>query len=86
MKKFYNWIQGKTISYKPSDLVLLEATNLNTDRLIKKLNNKQYELFEVLEKVWNSVYKLKLPPSMSYIHLIFNKVLISPYHTPTFDS
>ena len=40
MKKFYNQTRGETIGYKPGDLVLLEATNLNIDRLIKKLNDK----------------------------------------------
>ena len=86
MKKFYDRTRGEAIGYKPGDLVLLEATNLNTDRPMKKLDDKRYGPFEVLEKVGNSAYKLKLPPSMSRIHPVFNEVLLSPYHTPTFDS
>ena len=40
MKKFYNRTRGEAIGYKLGDLVLLEATNLNTDRPMKKLNDK----------------------------------------------
>ena len=86
MKKFYNQTRGEAIGYKPGDLVLLEATNLNTDKPMKKLDDKWYGPFKVLEKVGNSAYKLKLPPSMSRIHPVFNKVLLSPYYTLTFDS
>ena len=86
MKKFYDRTRGEAIDYKPGDLVLLEATNLNTDRPMKKLDDKRYGPFEILEKVGNSAYKLKLPPSMSRIHPVFNEVLLSPYHPPIFDS
>ena len=34
----------------------------------------------------NSVYKLKLPSSMNRIHPVFNEVLLSSYHTSTFNS
>ena len=53
---------------------------------MKKLDDKQYEPFKVLEKVGNLAYKLKLPPSISHIHPVFNKVLLSSYHTLTFNS
>ena len=39
----------------------------------------------MLKKVGNLVYKLKLPLSMSYVYPVFNKVLLSSYHTPTFN-
>ena len=86
MKKFYNRTWGEAIGYKPGDLVLLEATNLNTNRPMKKLNDKRYGPFEVLEKVRNSAYKPTLTSSMNHIHPVFNEVLLSSYHTPTFDS
>ena len=40
MKKFYDQTRGEAIGYKPGNLVLLEAINLNTDRPIKKLDDK----------------------------------------------
>lgn len=40
MKRFYNQTWEEAINYKPGDLVLLKATNLNIDRLIKKFDNK----------------------------------------------
>ena len=86
MKKFYNQTQKEAIGYKPGNLVLLEATNLNTDKPMKKLNNKWYGPFEVLEKMKNSAYKLKLPFSMSCIHPVINKVLLLSYYTSIFDS
>ena len=79
MKRFYNQTWEEIINYKLNNLVLLKATNLNIDRLIKKFNNKWYGPFKMLKKVGNSVYKLKLPAFMSYIYLVFNKALLSLY-------
>ena len=86
MKRFYNQTWKEAINYKLGNLVLLKVTNFNIDRLIKKFDNKWYRPFEVLKKVGNSVYKLKLPASISYIYLVFNKVLLSLYYTLIFNS
>ena len=86
MKKFYDRIRGKAISYFPGDLVLLETTNIHTTQLMKKFDDKRYGLFKVLEKIGASAYKLELPPSMSCIHLVFNEALLYPYKGPTYGS
>ena len=52
---------------------------------MKKLDNKRLRPFEILEKVGKSVYRFKLP-SQQKIYDIFNKVLLSPYHPPQFES
>jgi hypothetical protein len=61
------------------DKVWLEATNINTDRLAKKLDDKQIGPFPRVKKVGASSYKLKLPATWKKISPIFNEVLLSPY-------
>ena len=52
---------------------------------MKKLDNKRLGPFEILEKVEKSAYYLKLP-SQWKIHDVFNKVLLSLYRPPQFES
>ena len=61
MKWFYDRTKKESIQYKKGDKVWLEITNIITKRLIKKLDNKCLEPFEILEKVGKSAYYLKLP-------------------------
>ena len=60
MKWFYDQTKEKSIQYKKSDKVWLEATNIITKYLIKKLDNKCLEPFEILKKVEKSAYCFKL--------------------------
>ena len=85
MKKFYDRKQEGTVEYKKGDKVWLEATNLPTKCPMKKLDNKCHSLFEVLEKIGKSIYRLKLPVTWK-IYNIFNEVLLTPHCTPSFPS
>jgi len=74
-------------TFHKDDLVLLEATNLQTTHLKVKLAPCHYGPFKVL---WASPIncKLKLPPQMR-IHLVFHNSLLKPYtettaHGPNF--
>ena len=40
MKRFHDRKVRPPVEYKPGDLVLLEATNIKTEQLLKKLDNK----------------------------------------------
>ena len=60
MKRFHNRHAHDRHEYHPRDLVLLEATNIRTDRLSRKLDNKCYGPFKVLAKIGAAAYKLKL--------------------------
>ena len=80
MKKFYDWNTRPTIKYQKGDLVLLEETNIWSDRPSKKLGNKRYGPFKIIEKVGNSAYQLKLDPKWCGIHNVFNEYLLHPYH------
>ena len=73
--------------FHKDDLVLLEATNLQTTHLKVKLAPRYYRLFKAL---WASPTncKLALPPQMR-IHPVFHNLLLKPYietsaHGPNF--
>ena len=74
-------------TFRKDDLVLLEATNLQTMHPKAKLAPQHYGPFKV---IWASPTncKLKLPPSMK-IHPVFHNSLLKPYiettqHRPNF--
>ena len=86
MKKFYDRKGRTSIEYKPGDLVLLEGTNIRSERPSKKLDAKRYGPFKVVEKVGNSAYRLKLDPKWRGIHDVFNECLLRPYTKGVFPS
>lgn len=86
MKKFYDRKRGESKEYKAGDKVWLEGTNISTQRPMKKLDDKRFGPFKVLEKIGASSYKLSLPRTWNKVHPVFNEVLLSPYHEPQFPS
>jgi hypothetical protein len=86
MKRFYDQNRSESVDYKVGDLVYLEGTNIETVRPAQKLSNKRYGPFKILEKIGSSSYRLKLPPSWSRKHPVFNEVLLSPFTAPKFPS
>lgn len=85
MKRFHDVHKGKSLVLKPGNKVLVENLNLKTNRPMKKLGDKRVELVEVLKKVGESTYKVKLPRSWK-IHDVFNEVLLTKYNDPEFSS
>ena len=75
--RFYNR-RRKDKVYAPGDDVMLSAKNLRTMRPSKKLDDKYYGPFTVVEAVGNNAYRLKLPPSYQ-IHDVFHVSLLEPY-------
>ena len=51
---------------------------------MKKLGDKQFGPFKVIQKVGHSSYKLAIPKTWKSIHPVFNEVLLSRYHEPEF--
>ena len=49
---------------------------------MKKLAEKRYGPFEILERIGPSSYKLKLPSTWKGVHPIFNEVLLVPFRQP----
>lgn len=79
MEQFYDRTAYPPHEYLPGDLILLKATNICSERPLKKLNNKHYRPFKVIKKVSASAYELKLDSKWCGIHLVFNECLLHPY-------
>ena len=72
---------GKSTTYIPyskGDLVWLEGTNLHTTHPTKKLRQKRFGPFKVIQEVGAVSFKLELP-SQRKIHPIFHAKLLHPY-------
>ena len=80
MKKRFDEGRKKPV-YEVGDQVLLEGRNIKTKRPSEKLSDKRYGPFEILEKVGEGAWKLKIPPGWS-IHPVFHESLLTPYHGP----
>lgn len=82
MKRFYDRRHTPSPDYKPGDLVYLDATHLRSDRPSKRLDDRRFGPFKVIEKVGTRAFRLILPPSWSRIHPVFHTALLHPYHPP----
>ena len=79
MKKSYDKHVCPNREYSKGNKVYLETTNLKTDRLAKKLDDKRFSPFEVIEKIGTSTYKLKLPDTWPVIHPTFHNSYLTPF-------
>ena len=86
MKRQYDKKRQAAEEYKAGDKVWLDATNLPLEQGTRKLAPKRVGPFEVLEKVGEAAYKLKLPSKMARIHPVFNEVLLTRHVPPAFDN
>ena len=55
----------------------LDASDIHTTRPSQKLSHQRLGPFPVARKVGNGAYHLRLPPSMSRLHLVFNVVKLT---------
>jgi hypothetical protein len=77
MAKYYDRNRTPAPDYKPGDKVYLDASDIRTTRPSKKLSHRRLGPFPVVKKVGNSAYRLRLPPSMSRLHPVFNVVKLT---------
>src|SRR5271156_2772435 len=77
MAKYYDRRRTPALEYKPGNKVYLDASNISTTRPSKKLSHRRLGPFPVIAKVGNGAYRLRLPPSMSRLHLVFNIVKLT---------
>jgi len=82
MKKQVDKKRGPANVYQPGDKVWLETTNLNLREPSKKLSDKRVGPFEVVKKVGEGAYKLRLPASWKALHSTFNEKLLTPFTPP----
>jgi len=77
MALYYNWKRTPSQEFKAGDMVFLDASNIQTTRPSQKLSHRRLGPFPIDSQVGNSTYRLRLPPSMSRLHPIFNVVKLS---------
>src|ERR1700736_6308236 len=85
MKEQYDKKRAESRSFNIGDKVWLEGTNIRTKRPMKKLDDKRFGPFEILEKIGYSAYKLSLPKSWKQ-YPVFNESLLTPYIAPSFKN
>lgn len=86
MKERYDLHKRPSRTYQIGDWVYVSSKDIDSIRPQKKLDDKRYGPFRILDKIGVSAYKLKLPPSMSRIHPVFNEVLLIPAKPPEFPN
>ena len=78
MSKYYDRRARQQPDIAVGDLVMLNAKNIRTNRLTKKLSPKLDGPFKVMEKRGNRAFKLEISPQWK-IHPIFHVSLLEPY-------
>ena len=78
MARYYNQRRIPAPEFQPGDKVYLDATDIKTTRPSRKLSHKHLGPFSIERKVGNNAYRLRLPPSMSRIHPVFNVIKLTP--------
>lgn len=77
-KRKYDSHRTEPRQYKPGDQVWLSSVHISSDRPTKKLDDKYYGPFEIIEKIGLAAYRLKLPRTWKNIHPVFNEILLLP--------
>ena len=77
MAKYYDQRRTPALEYQPRDRVYLDASDIHTTRPSRKLSHQRLRPFPVIRKVGNGTYHLRLPPSMSRLHPVFNVVKLT---------
>jgi len=74
---YYNWKCTPSQEFKAGDMVFLDASNIQNTQPSRKLSHRRLGPFPIDSQVGNGAYRLRLPPSMSRLHPIFNVVKLS---------
>ncbi len=75
-KKYFDQRRGMNPQFQVGERVYLETENLVTDEGSRKLSDKRTGPFEIVRRISESAYELKLPPHMN-CHPVFNIDLLS---------
>jgi len=78
MAKYYDRKRTPAPDYKPGDKVYLDASDIQTNRPSRKLSHRRLGPFPIVKRVGHGAYRLRLPPSMSRLHPVFNVVKLTP--------
>ena len=75
MKRQFDKKRQNSQGLKEGEDVWLEAKNIHSNRLSKKLDQKRYKPFKILKAIGQGAFQLKLPEEW-IIHDVFNKDLL----------
>ena len=81
MKNQYDKHNKPAINYELGNKVYINAEHLPSVRQSRKLEKKFFGPYEIVEKVGQATYCIKIPVSWK-VYNIFNESLLKPYHTP----
>ena len=77
MEQYSNTSRQPSPNYQPGDNVWLSLKNIKTQRLSKKLDDRNLRC-EILKRIGRDSYELKLPASMASIYPVFHTSLLRP--------
>ena len=86
MKRFADVHRSQSPQYPVGSKVWLNRKYIKTLRPCLKLDHKRLGPFEVLAKIGERAYRLKLTPSMSKMHNVFHVSLLTSYLPNPFPS
>jgi hypothetical protein len=78
MMDYSNTRRQSSYVFKIGDKAYVEATNIKQHRPSKKLSDKCIGPYEIIEKIGEAAFKLKLP-GQDFCYPVFNKELLTPY-------
>ena len=76
MKKQFDKKRRNLQGLQEGENIWLEAKNIHSNRLSKKLDQKRYRPFKILKTIGQRAFQLKLPEEWM-IHNVFNKDLLT---------
>jgi hypothetical protein len=80
MARFHNAHRGKKTTFKVGEKVWLDSRNIKTNRPSKKLDDKWFGPFPIIEVISDNAYKLKLTPPFAKVHPVFNITLLRRFN------
>ncbi|MBW0523661.1 hypothetical protein O181_063376 [Austropuccinia psidii MF-1] len=67
-------------------MVWISSKNIKSTRTTKKLSERWFVSFPILNKISTYAYHLKLPSQWKSIHLVFHIYLLEPVKTSTISN
>ena len=78
MARYYNQHQTLALEHQIRDQVFLDARDITTTHPSPKIAHHYLRPYVIQRKVGKNAYRLKVPMSMTHIHLVFNVVKLLP--------
>jgi hypothetical protein len=78
---YYNRRRIPAPKLKPSDLVWIDGSDIQTTRPSRKLGHRNLGPYPVERRIGHGAYHVKLPPSLQRLHPVFPITKLSPQQT-----